>query len=148
RGAEVVAVDISPKLLRVAEERTPQELKGQITYLAGDMLDERHGQFDHVIAMDSLIHYAPLDILGALGRLTPRVTGSIAFTVAPRTPALAAMHRLGKLFPRADRSPAIHPVGARHLTRLITESLPGWRAHETRRIARGFYISEAWELAR
>ncbi|MEM9735760.1 MAG: magnesium protoporphyrin IX methyltransferase, partial [Pseudomonadota bacterium] len=102
----------------------------------------------HVSAMDSVSHYAPLDILGALGRLTPRVTGSLAVTVAPRTPALAAMHRLGKLFPRADRSPAIHPVGARHLTRLITESLPGWRAHETRRIARGFYISEAWELAR
>jgi hypothetical protein len=30
---------------------------GEIIWLAGDMLDASFGQFDHVLAMDSLIHY-------------------------------------------------------------------------------------------
>ena len=55
RGAEVVAIDLSPTLVDLARERTPRDLA--IRFEVGDMLDPALGQFDHVVGMDSLIHY-------------------------------------------------------------------------------------------
>ena len=37
-------------------------------------------------------------------------SSSILFTFAPRTRLLAAMHTIGRWFPRSDRAPAIEPV--------------------------------------
>ncbi|MEL6959747.1 MAG: methyltransferase domain-containing protein, partial [Pseudomonadota bacterium] len=47
RGAEVVAVDISPELIKIAEARCPGNLRRRITFKAGDMMDPAHGTFDH-----------------------------------------------------------------------------------------------------
>lgn len=149
RGAEVVAVDISPKLVGFARERSAElDLAGSVDFRVGDMLDPGLGRFDHVVAMDSLIHYAPADIVAVLTALTPRVGRSVLFTVAPRTPALAVMHAVGRAFPRADRAPAIHPVAAHVLDRLVASApaLAGWTRGRTHRVARGFYISQAMEL--
>ena len=44
----------------------------------------------------------------------PAPTASILFTFAPRTPLLAVMHAVGRLFPRGDRAPAIVPVAGAH----------------------------------
>jgi magnesium-protoporphyrin O-methyltransferase len=154
RGAEVVAVDISPSLLSVAEERMPAQLAGRVTFRAGDMLDAALGRFDHVVAMDSLIHYRAEDIAAALGRLMARTGGTIVFTVAPRTALLTLMHAAGKAFPRADRSPAIVPLGQRRLTRAVAREIargghdPAWRLADAGRVHSGFYISQAMELSR
>jgi magnesium-protoporphyrin O-methyltransferase len=112
------------------------------------MLSPAFGRFDHVVAMDSLIHYQARDIVRVLASLAPRTRASILFTVAPRTPALTVMHAVGQVFPRGDRSPAIEPVGEAVLRRLIAAepALDGWRVGRTQRIARGFYISQAMEL--
>ncbi|MEL6478449.1 MAG: magnesium protoporphyrin IX methyltransferase [Pseudomonadota bacterium] len=146
RGAEVVAIDLSPTLIRTAEERLPQELRGRISFRSGDMLDPSHGRYDHAVAMDSLIHYRTEDMIAALQRLSPRVEGAILFTIAPRTPLLSVMHSAGKLFPRSDRSPAIVPVGRRTLRRSLKGALPNRVLLRQERIKSGFYISEAQEL--
>lgn len=151
RGALVTAVDLSPTLLDLARERAPHDLGGgAVTFRPGDMLDAALGGFEHVIAMDSLIHYRAADAVAALERLAPRVSRSIVFTFAPRTPMLAAMHAVGRLFPRGDRAPSIEPVSASNLAARIGGSagLAGWRIGRTRRIANGFYISHALELVR
>ncbi len=150
RGAEVVAVDISSSLLDVARDRTPEDLRDRIDYRAGDMLDEDHGLFDHVIAMDSLIHYAPGDIVSALTGLSHRTRHSINFTVAPRTMLLSAMHLTGKLFPRNDRSPAIQPTSENRLRRDVgaCPDLRRWKIPPSERIKSGFYISQAMRLTR
>ena len=150
RGAEVVAVDISASLLEVAARRTPDHLAGRIDYRAGDMLDARLGSFDHVVAMDSLIHYAPDDVVQALAGLAHRTRKSLHFTIAPRTPLLSAMHVAGKLFPRSDRSPAIQPVSERRLRRdcAADPALTRWRVPTGERIKSGFYISQAMRLIR
>jgi magnesium-protoporphyrin O-methyltransferase len=146
RGASVVAVDISPSLLKVAQDRTPMALKGQIDFKAGDMLDPAHGQFDYVVAMDSLIHYRAPDIAAALARLLDRTSRKIVFTVAPRTPLLSAMHMAGKVFPRSDRSPAIVPHTEARIASALRER--GVHAHlrGIERIVSGFYISQGMEL--
>ena len=108
------------------------------------------GVFDHTVAMDSLIHYRAPDAICVLSALAARTRASILFTFAPRTPALAAMHAAGKLFPRADRAPAIEPVAPRKLHALCARE-PGldlWQSGRTQRIASGFYTSQAFELRR
>jgi len=148
REAYVVAIDLSPTLVQLARTRMPSELA--IVFQVGDMLSEDLGRFDHVVAMDSLIHYRASDVVAALSRIAPRVSQSILFTFAPRTPVLATMHAVGRLFPRGDRAPSIEPVGETHLKRLIAAepALAGWRIGRTRRVASGFYTSQALELTR
>jgi len=162
RGAQVVAIDLSPTLVNLARTRAPQELahdasrhKGQpqggsIEFLSGDMLDAGLGHFDHIVGMDSLIHYRPADVVRALSALAPRSTSSVLFTFAPSNPLLAGFITLGKLFPRGDRAPAIEPVREAKLRRLIGEhaDLTAWRVGRTQRVASGFYTSQAMELVR
>lgn len=151
RGADVTAVDISPTLIGIAKERLPEKLgDGRIRFLAGDMLDPRLGTFDHVVAMDSLIHYSLPDMIGMLEKLTAMSRNGVHFTYAPRTPALAAMHFVGKAFPRSDRSPRIVPHATSALYRGIgrSEPLGDWRPGRNARVSSGFYISHAQELKR
>jgi len=108
------------------------------------MLDPSLGNFDFVVAMDSLIHYRPADIASALVVLGGRTAEKIAFTIAPRTPMLSAMHLAGKAFPRSDRSPAIVPVSARTLTKHV-EARSNAQIRTIDRVSRGFYISQAME---
>ena len=88
------------------------------------MLDPALGRFDHVVAMDSLIHYAPADVVRALAGLAARTERSVLFTFAPRTPLLPSMHAVGRLFPRGDRAPAIEPVAATALHRRASAASP------------------------
>ena len=150
RGAEVVAVDLSPTLLQHAAERLPADVAGRVRFHAGDMLDPALGSFDHVVAMDSLIHYRADDMLDALAALAARTGSSIAFTFAPRTPALSVMHAVGKLFPRGDRAPAIEPVAESRLLRGLASraDLAGVAPGRSERVHSGFYTSHALELRR
>lgn len=148
RGAHVVAIDLSPKLVSLAGERTPRDLAGRVEFRTGDMLNAALGRFDHVVAMDSLIHYPAQDVVRVLAGLAHRTRASMLFTFAPRTPMLAVMHAVGRLFPRGDRAPAIEPVVAQRLLRLIADE-PGldlWQPARTRHIRSGFYQSQAMEL--
>ena len=148
RGAEVLAVDLSATLVGLAAERAPPGLA--LEFRVGDMLDPSFGAFDHVVAMDSLIHYRAPDAVRVLAGFAPRTRRSILFTFAPRTAPLAAMHAVGRLFPRGDRAPAIEPVAEASLRRLIAgePALRGWHVGRTRRIVSGFYTSQAMELVR
>jgi magnesium-protoporphyrin O-methyltransferase len=151
RGAEVVAVDISPGLIALARERIGQAPgAGRVTFLVGDLSDPALGRFDHVVAMDSLIHYRPEDTARVLAGLAARVDGSLLFTFAPRTPLLTAMHAIGRVFPRGDRAPSIVPVAEAHLRRLIAADRAFDRVGpaRTQRIASGFYTAQAMELVR
>ncbi|MEM7670254.1 MAG: magnesium protoporphyrin IX methyltransferase [Pseudomonadota bacterium] len=147
RGAEVVAIDLSPTLVRTAEARLPGGLPGRVTFHSGDMLDPALGHFDHAVAMDSLIHYRTADMVRALTTLADRVDGQLLFTIAPRTPLLSLMHAAGKLFPRGDRSPMIVPVGRGRLRRALQDALPERVILRQCRVKSGFYISDAQELS-
>jgi magnesium-protoporphyrin O-methyltransferase len=149
RGAHVVAIDLSPTLVDLARERLPRDLgDGTIEFHVGDLLDPALGRFDHVVAMDSLIHYRSPDTVRVLAGLAARTDRSIVFTFAPRTALLSMMWTAGRLFPRGDRSPAIEPVGQKKIARRVNAGLDGWRTDRTHRVNRGFYISQALEVVR
>lgn len=139
RGADVVAVDISPALVDIARNRLPAALAHKVTFASGDMTAD-HGRFDHVVAMDSLIYYNTRDITAALQRLAERTGQSVIFTVAPRTAFLMTFWTMGKVFPRSDRSPIMVPH-AFHTLNNATET----RLTKVARVSRGFYISECLE---
>lgn len=143
RGAEVVAIDVSPRLIAIARERAPAKM---VDWRVGDMADPALGEFDHVVAMDSLIHYARRDIAAAISALAARTRRTLLFTVAPATPPLMAMFAVGKLLPRADRAPAIQPVAPARLGRDLAAL--GLAVGRQRRISGGFYTSQAIEVVR
>ena len=153
RGAHVVAIDLSPSLVDVARQRVAellaaQPVAGQIDFRSGDMLDPALGGFDHVVAMDSLIHYDEHDMVRVIESWSQRTRHSMVFTFAPRNPALAAMRAVGRLFPRGNRAPWIEPVAQKSLHRRLAKGVPQFDIGRTQRVASGFYTSQALELVR
>ncbi|MEM6730023.1 MAG: magnesium protoporphyrin IX methyltransferase [Myxococcota bacterium] len=151
RGAQVVAIDLSPTLVDLARERTDELIgAGKVSYRVGDMLDPSLGEFDHVVAMDSFIHYDAADLQGILESLAPRCRRTLSFTFAPRTFLLSLMHTAGKVFPRGNRAPRIVPISERGLRRRIGASagFAHWSVADTTRIKSGFYISQSMTLRR
>lgn len=150
RGAQVVAIDLSPTLVNLARERLPAGLAERIDFRSGDMLATELGQFDHVVAMDSLIHYQTEDAVRSLAQLAQRTSSSMLFTFAPRTPLLALMISVGRLFPRGDRAPWLQPMTAERIAELMQShtELQGWAAARSQRVSSGFYKSHALELRR
>ena len=114
------------------------------------MLDAQLGKFDHVVAMDSVIHYETKDAVSALSRLADRTSTSIAFTFAPRTPLLAAMIAVGRLLPRSNRAPWLEPMAREKLLALMAGDavLEGWKHSRDERVSSGFYKSQAMEWTR
>lgn len=151
RGANVVAIDLSPTLVELARERVPAEIgEGSIDFRVGDMSELDLADFDHAVAMDSVIHYNATDAVKVLTQLASKVSTSIVFTFAPRTPLLSVMHAAGSLFPRGDRAPSIEPIGEQKLFRQLdtAESLRAWQRGRGHRVKSGFYTSQACELRR
>ncbi len=141
RGADVVAVDISPQLIGIAKARLSATLLPRVRFASGDMLAESHGRFDYVMAMDSLIYYTSPDIAKALKTLGQRTAKAVVFTVAPRTPFLMTFFTIGKAFPRSDRSPVMIPQAFTPLNQATNG-----RLIKIKRVTSGFYISECLEF--
>jgi len=140
RGAEVVAIDLSPQLVTLAAERAADHpAASRVTFRAGDMLDPALGRFDYVVAMDSIIHYRPEDTFSAISQLAARCNRAMLFTFAPRTPLLSTALVIGKILPRGDRSPAIVPQSE-------TALRASFNIRRSKKISSGFYTSQAMEM--
>lgn len=151
RGAEVVAVDLSPTLIGLARDRLHDLGENlDVTFLVGDMRDMDLGCFDYAVAMDSLIHYDVTDGVQTLESMAEQINRKMVFTFAPKTPLLALMHATGRLFPRSDRAPSIEPVSPRKLSGQLEQAglMTNWAAGRSHRIDVGFYKSHAMELSR
>lgn len=151
RGAEVVAVDLSPTLIGLARDRLHDLGENlDVTFLVGDMRDMDLGCFDYAVAMDSLIHYDVTDGVQTLESMAEQINRNMVFTFAPKTPLLALMHATGRLFPRSDRAPSIEPVSPRKLSGQLEQAglMTNWAAGRSHRIDVGFYKSHAMELTR
>ncbi len=151
RGANVCAVDVSPTLVELADSRAPSAMTGSVDFRVGDMLAPELGEFDYVVAMDSMIHYKTADIVTMLATLAKRTRRGMFITFAPRTPALALMHGIGRLIPYQEhRAPAIQPVSEQKLRTLFgrESKLDRWRITDTHKVSSGFYKSQALQVVR
>jgi magnesium-protoporphyrin O-methyltransferase len=140
RGAQVMAIDLSPQLVALAAQRAADHpAASRISFSAGDMLDPALGRFDYVAAMDSIIHYQPADTFAAIAQLAARCDRAMLFTFAPRTPLLSTALAFGKILPRGDRSPAIVPQSE-------TALREKFNIGRSKKISSGFYTSQAMEV--
>ena len=144
RGAEVVGVDISDKLIEVAKNRSGSN--SSIEYFSGDMKEASFGNFDYIIAMDSLIHYSAEDVISSLVDFSKRANISVLFTVIPSTFVLKTKLQLGKFFPKSERSPEVVPIEWGQLRKLEALEVNA-TLEKIKRIKSLFYVSEFWELA-
>ena len=144
RGAEVVGVDISDKLIEVAKNRSGPN--SSIEYFSGDMKEASFGNFDYIIAMDSLIHYSTEDVISSLVDFSKRANISVLFTVIPSTFVLKTKLQLGKFFPKSERSPEVVPIEWGQLRKLEALEVNA-TLEKIKRIKSLFYVSESWELA-
>tara|TARA_Y100000589_G_scaffold272123_1_gene265078 strand:+ start:257 stop:928 length:672 start_codon:yes stop_codon:yes gene_type:complete len=140
RGCQVVAADISPSLIQVACSRIPTHLQRNIEFVAGDMVSRELGNFDYVIAMDSLIYYNRIDLGTLLTELSSRTAQSIYFTLAPKTMLLMLMWYIGKLAPSGDRSPVMVPHSLKAISKELDAKL---ELTDLGIVNSGFYISQA-----
>lgn len=152
RGATVVATDISPTLVGLAERRARELRVDGVEFRVGDMLDPSLGRFDFVVAMDSLIHYEAQDMVDMVDRLAAVAADKVAFTFAPRTPLLTLMHAVGRLFPRGNRAPSIEPIAPKRIRNLLVERSEReglrWTLGEPHTVQSGFYTSCAMEVTK
>jgi magnesium-protoporphyrin O-methyltransferase len=134
----------------LARARIPADVAHLVEFHSGDMLDKSLGHFDHVVAMDSIIHYATDDAVNALAQLAERTSKSIVFTFAPRTPMLSMMISLGRLLPRSDRAPWLEPMAETRIAQLMKthNALNDWQCARTHKVSSGFYKSKAMEWVR
>ena len=140
RGCQVVAADISPSLIQVARSRIPTHLQKNIEFVTGDMVSPDLGNFDYVIAMDSLIYYTRTDLGSLLIELSSRTSQSIYFTLAPKTMLLMLMWYIGKLAPSGDRSPVMVPHSFNAISKELDAKL---ELTDIGIVNSGFYISHA-----
>jgi magnesium-protoporphyrin O-methyltransferase len=161
RGAQVIAIDLSPTLIAIAKARMNSQIQELqidspmtdgpgIYWQAGDLLDAKLGRFTDIVSMDCLIHYSLQDCINMLGALAARTEDKVLFTFAPGSPLLSTMHWFGRMFPRKDQSPNIQPIVPSQLFQGIAahSDLIGWQIHQTHRVRSGFYTSQAVEIVR
>ena len=163
RGAQVIAVDLSPTLIDLAVTRLPSGIKNLalasnkgsqfeagVLFKAGDLLDPSYGSFDYVVSMDCLIHYSLDDTIDVLNNLGQRTRRGMLFTMAPGNLFVNSLLAIGQMFPRGDRSPAIQAIVPNKLFARIAASKPlnAWKVTQTQRVKRGFYTSQAVEMTK
>lgn len=135
RGYRVTAVDLAPQMAEATEARLAAA-GHSADCKAGD-LEEIAGRYDLVACFDVLIHYPSGPFQALLRHLAGLTTGRLLFTYAPHSPLLAALHRVGGLFPRSQRRTEIQMI--KDAVVRDTLDAAGLTLRHSRRISSGFY---------
>ena len=149
RGADVVGIDLAPEIIRFAQETWPADHgTGSV-----DLPCRRHavGRPSGSSTPSSRWTRSSTTSRPTPPPRSPRLprarASRIVFTFAPRTPALAAMHTMGRLFPRSDRAPSIVPTRPEDIASRLAGKLAvgvGWLARRPHRarVARLLHVAD------
>jgi len=137
RGLSVTAADIAPQMVDATRAAAAQAgLAEQISCHVSD-LEELRGSYDLVACFDVLIHYPEALFAPMLRHLAGLCTGTLLFTYAPSTPLLAALHRVGGIFPKSQRRTDIQMMPEALVRATLADC--GMRVGRTQRVSNGFY---------
>lgn len=148
RGAHVLGVDISSNLIEIAKKRLPENLQNNVQFLTSDMM-QSHGNFDYVVLMDSLIHYPEQNTVAILENLLQSTKEKILFTLVPSKLILTLKLKIGRLFPKSDRSPTLSPLNTKSFINIYKDKFEQEFNSTVSRIGKVddlFYTSEFLEL--
>jgi len=135
RGYAVTAVDIAPQMAAATGGRLADA--GHTADCQVGDLEELAGRYDVVACFDVLIHYPPGPFEALLRHLASLTTGRLLFTYAPHSPLLAALHRVGGMFPRSQRRTEIQMIKETLVRGVLRDA--GLAVRATRRVSTGFY---------
>lgn len=136
-GAQVTAVDFAPQMAEATRQAAQAAGVGErVRVITGD-LEQVGEQFDAVVCLDVLIHYAEADFARIAGQLAQRARGPLLLTYAPSSPLLAAMHWLGGRFPAAHRRTTIQMLPQHVVHGALGKH--GMRVQRHHRVSEGFY---------
>lgn len=137
RGLHVTSADIAPQMVAATSSAVAAaDLAERVRCHVSDLEDLR-GSYGVVACFDVLIHYPEPLFVPLLHHLAGLSTGTLFFTYAPATPLLAALHRVGGLFPKGQRRTDIQMIPER--TVHATLAACGMRAARSHQVSSGFY---------
>jgi magnesium-protoporphyrin O-methyltransferase len=137
RGLEVSAADIAPQMVEAASGAAHAAgLGGRVRCQVSDLEDLR-GSYAVVSCFDVLIHYPPALFAPMLRHLAGLATHTLLFTYAPSTPLLAALHKVGGVFPKSQRRTDIQMIPEALVRATLAEC--GLRLARSQRVSKGFY---------
>jgi magnesium-protoporphyrin O-methyltransferase len=136
-GFTVLAADIAPHMVEAtAAAAEAAGLSERLSTRVSD-LDDLSGRYNLVSCFDVLIHYPPDAFVPMLTRLIELCEGTLLFTYAPYSPFLAAMHRIGGIFPRSQRRTTIEMIPDAIVKSTLASA--GLAIRRTQRVSSGFY---------
>jgi magnesium-protoporphyrin O-methyltransferase len=137
RGFTVLAADLAPQM--VAATAAAAEAAGLAERLSTRVsdLDDLTGRYNLVSCFDVLIHYPPDAFVPMLTRLAELCEGTLLFTYAPYSPVLAAMHRVGGIFPHSQRRTTIEMIPDALVQATLARA--GMVVRRSERVSSGFY---------
>lgn len=137
RGYQVLAADLAPQMVAATGAAAAAAgLADRLSCRVAD-LDELGGRYSLVACFDVLIHYPPALFAPMLAHLAGLCDGTLLFTYAPHSPLLAALHRVGGLFPHGQRRTEIQMIPDA-LVR-ATLAAAGLSISRAARVSSGFY---------
>lgn len=137
RGLQVMAIDIAPQMVEATRAAaTAAGLADRLTCTLAD-LEDLQGRYDLVVCFDVLIHYPEAAFAPLLRHLATLSADRLLFTFAPLSPLLAALHRVGGMFPHSQRRTDIQMIPERLV--LATLKASGMEVRRSRRVSSGFY---------
>ncbi len=138
RGAEVEGIDLSPKLVAVAEKRAELDgvgARARFQCAPVERVDFPEASFD-VIWGDGILHHL-IDVLdGTLERLVRWAKPGGLFLFSEPVTLSPLLHRLRRGVPiHTDATPDERPLGAREMA-LVRRHLPGLRTRQFEGLSR------------
>ena len=123
-------------------------IETNIEFETSEMMKD-HGKFDYIILMDSLIHYPENDTMCLLESLLKNTNEKIIFTLVPSNFILSLKLKIGRLLPRADRSPTLSPLNINNFIKEYQKKFDkefGVSLASIGKVNDLFYTSEVLEL--
>jgi magnesium-protoporphyrin O-methyltransferase len=152
RGFRVTAVDIAPQMVAAAQ-RFAQKLgiDSEVEFAVGDLetitnVQNAPGAYDVVCCFDVLIHYPQSDFVRLCTQLATLSRNTLLLTYAPFNPMLAAMHRLGRYFPKNHRHTDIQMMPDHVVEQTLAAA--GMQIQRRVRVSKGFYHVTLLEATR
>ena len=137
RGFHVAAADLAPQMASAtASAAAAAGLAERVTTQVSD-LEELAGRYSLVACFDVLIHYPSAPFAQMLRHLASLCEHTLLFTYAPHSPLLAALHRVGGLFPHGQRRTEIQMIPDNLVRSTLADC--GLSVRRSQRVSSGFY---------
>jgi len=146
-GAQVLAGDISEKMVGEARERAQEVLgkSGNLTFVVQD-LEHLTGKYHTVVCLDVLIHYPQDQAAHMIGHLASLAQSRLILSFAPKTLALSMLKKVGEFFPGPSKATRAYQHREAEIIEILENQ--GFSIERSGMTSTRFYFSRLLEATR